>query len=122
MKRLIVGFCIFTTACASTSTEMVVLASGEHAIAIDCAGHSQNSCLIEAGEQCPNGYGIQDEEGHFTRSLVAVANGTGGMASEKEVHSGSMIIQCHGLSRAQIEAQTEPNRFKINTRNEQVGR
>jgi hypothetical protein len=97
-------FIVSLCGCVAAYSTPIVSPTGEHWIGVDCKGQSQNACWAEAGYQCPNGYSIQDNEGHFSTEFNLNANSfTGVNASQREIHTGSMIIKCQGKSRAELE-------------------
>ncbi len=105
MKNItIIAVSLFSlVGCAEATSVPIVSPTGDNWIGVDCNGHSQVACYAEAGYQCPGGYDIQDNEGHFATQASGIA--VPGYAGVRvgEVHSGSMIIKCHGNSRAQEE-------------------
>lgn len=112
MSKWIFIFAFIGTGCAiSTYSTAIRAPNGEDWIGVDCAGHSQVACYAEAGYQCPGGYDIQQEDGHFSTQFnsnaIAVGNTASSSANTHEVHSGSMVIKCHGKSKAQIDAEAE---------------
>lgn len=64
----------FLTACAQTLSTPITSPTGEHWIGVDCTGHSQVACYAEAGNECPGGYDILENQG--PRSL-SIANAKG---------------------------------------------
>jgi hypothetical protein len=94
--------------CADAVSVPIIAPTGEHWIGVDCSGHSQVACYAEAGTQCPSGYDIADNEGHFTTEAKAVATSEVEVASVHESHYGHMIIKCHGKSKAELDAAVLP--------------
>ena len=111
--RVLITYGLFAfvgTGCAAPAYSTAIRApNGEDWVGVDCAGHSEVSCLSEAGNQCPSGYDIKDQEGHFSTQLssstVLVGQVGSSATNTQEVHSGSMVIKCRGKSRKQIEAE-----------------
>jgi hypothetical protein len=94
--------------CADAISVPIIAPSGEHMIGVDCGGRSQVACYAEAGHQCPSGYDIQDSEGHFTTEAKNVVVGQVATSSVHESHYGSLIIRCHGKSKAELDADPVP--------------
>jgi hypothetical protein len=99
--------CVVMAGCAEATSVNIRSPQGDNWIGVDCKGHSQVSCLQEAGEQCPSGYDVMNTEERFSTAASAVATTTVSVASLHEVHNGSMVIKCHGKSKAQIEREVQ---------------
>jgi hypothetical protein len=116
-QGIIISLLLSCAACATATSIAIRAPDGSNWIGIDCSGHSQNACLAEAGIQCPGGYDLIDNEGHVVMeakaSLIATPDLTVAGAHTYEVHSGSMIIKCHGKSLSQIEAEEAGARKRL---------
>ena len=64
MRRLIFVLTLVCVAagCGVASTSEVKLSDGSNATYINCKMIGHRACLDAAGEQCPNGYDIMDEQ------------------------------------------------------------
>jgi hypothetical protein len=93
--------------CAEATSVNIRSPQGDNWIGVDCKGHSQVSCLQEAGEQCPSGYDTIDSDTHFSTAANAVATADVAVVKVHQVHDGSMVIKCHGKSKAQIEREVQ---------------
>jgi hypothetical protein len=81
--------------------------NGESWKGIDCSGRSQITCLVDAGNICPDGYDVIENNNHS--AIEASGNSTSGISgsgnfifghgssrmNSQEVYHGYMIISCH---------------------------
>jgi len=73
----------------------------ENWIGITCNSHIL--CMQTAGYECPNGYVVQDKDGHWSTQSDERVFGDVASAHSGEVYKGEMIIKCSGKSRIEIE-------------------
>jgi hypothetical protein len=107
---IIISIVVCLSGCAEATSVSIRSPQGDNWIGIDCKGHSQVSCLQEAGEQCPSGYDVMNSEEHFSTASSAVATTQVAVASVHEVHNGSMVIKCHGKSTFELDAEAANKR------------
>jgi hypothetical protein len=98
--------------CVDETVGTAVMPDGSRAIVVRC--HSDGAeCLQKAGLECPSGYNIKDDEargGVAVGAAASVANSSNfavshSSASAVELHANTLIITCHGKSRATLEAE-----------------
>jgi hypothetical protein len=116
-KSVLLGFlgflCLPAIACVSEETVgTAVLPDGSSVVVIRCSS-DQAECFQRAGGECPSGYEIKNREtreGSRTGETATIA-GSGNFAiahassTTVEMQGGTMLISCHGKSRATLEAE-----------------
>ena len=92
MRKFVVCLALLSSACASA--RYISGPDGKPRVVITCK-RDHEYCLERAGEECPNGYDIDENTGDTQTVAVANYDSSGGYAYAGPRYRGRMVIKCH---------------------------